>query len=283
MVSDFHANFISIRYSKPIATDILDLIINNIFPPLCVGCNSPGSWICQSCTSSGLIRLPEECMVCRERSDRFTTHPSCVSHSSLKQVIIFWEYSILARKVMHTIKSDLRYRIMKSLALQSAHIAKDLLPPGCVLVPVPTSPARQSKRGFNQTAVLVKEIGYELGIPVFNLLSKKETDEHQTGKKRMERLKIDRQAFFASKDHTSIPPHLPLVLVDDVCTTGSTLIACAATLADEGYDKISAMALFRGKRKDSFQKLRLTNQAPHPHPEHPPHPSPQDEPPPGPE
>lgn len=247
MVSDFHANFITIRYSMLIATDILNAVLSVVFPAQCVGCGNPGTWICETCSDRGFIRSPAECMVCRTFSEGFVTHRGCGTETSLKQVLICWEYTDLAKKIIKTVKSALQYKIVKEISSKAGEIALTYLPRDCLFVPVPTSPSRILKRGFNQTDIIAKAIGKYIGSPIVNLLEKVETREHQTGKNRADRKNIDRRLFYVSSASPKIPHHHPIVLVDDLCTTGSTLSACASVLSESGYREITALALFRGK------------------------------------
>ena len=99
---------------------------------------------------------------------------------------------------------------------------------GEIIVPVPMSESEESRRGFNQSALLAADIGERLGIPVLPALVKaKDTPAQKglTGKERAENLRGCFSARFA--DHIR---GRRILLVDDVFTTGSTANECARTL-----------------------------------------------------
>ena len=146
-------------------------------------------------------------------------------------------------------KTELHYKIMKHLAPLAAEIAKPHLPSDTAFIPVPTSDNRLRMRGFNQTTIIASEMGNIFGIPVFDILHKNSSEAPQSAKNRTERLKIDSSLFSLKKNSKLPPTRFPVTLVDDICTTGSTLKACAHFLAAHGYTTITALALFRGKRK----------------------------------
>lgn len=110
------------------------------------------------------------------------------------------------------------------------------------LVPVPLYRGRQRARGYNQAELLARELARELGRPVETrwLVRIKDTPS-QTGLTPSQREENVRGAFAARAklDRKRI------LLVDDVCTTGATLNACARTLKRAGAGSVQAVTLAR--------------------------------------
>lgn len=103
-----------------------------------------------------------------------------------------------------------------------------------LLVPVPLSPARLRERGYNQAELLAKALaGAEAGLRVERLLARRPGGRRQARLGRREREQNVKQRFELRSDRP--PPVLPVVLVDDVLTTGGTAGACAEVLEGGGY------------------------------------------------
>jgi ComF family protein len=107
------------------------------------------------------------------------------------------------------------------------------------VVPVPLHRSRERTRGFNQAA----ELALHLGLPVRNVLRRTRKTATQAdlpaGKRR-----ANVEGAFASHGIRGIRGKV-LVLVDDVCTTGATLNACAEVLLDAGAVQVRALVAAR--------------------------------------
>ncbi len=100
-----------------------------------------------------------------------------------------------------------------------------------VLVPVPLSPGRFRERGYNQAMLLAIVVGDALGLPVLDLLRRVRPTRSQTRLREDARAANVRRAFAAK----AASPRWPLVLVDDVWTTGATLRGCRDVLEGAGH------------------------------------------------
>ena len=108
------------------------------------------------------------------------------------------------------------------------------------VVPVPMHRKKLRKRGYNQAELLARALARRLGArcqPA--LLVKKLEREAQSTLARAQRAANVRGAFGASPavDGRSV------LLVDDVCTTGETLRACAGTLRRAGAARVCAIVV----------------------------------------
>ena len=106
------------------------------------------------------------------------------------------------------------------------------------IVPVPLHPNRQRERGYNQSALLAKELSKKTGVPVReDLLIRVKDTPMQSHATKAEREKNVKNAFRASENCAG----MTIVLVDDVRTTGSTLKECAKQLKKHGAKAVYAV------------------------------------------
>jgi ComF family protein len=109
------------------------------------------------------------------------------------------------------------------------------------LVPVPLHPARLRERGYNQAERICAGIAGVTGVPVAaRALARARNTPSQTTLKIHEREENVRGAFRAGARCAEAVRGKTVVLVDDVMTTGSTVIACALVLRAAGAAKVLA-------------------------------------------
>ncbi len=114
-------------------------------------------------------------------------------------------------------------------------------PRDAVLVPVPLGSARRRARGYNQSELLAREIGRSRGRVVeANLVQRVRQTVTQT------RLTPEeRRANLAGAFRAEGVSGLRCVVVDDVFTTGATLLAVADALWRAGASSVSAVTFGR--------------------------------------
>jgi len=110
------------------------------------------------------------------------------------------------------------------------------------LVPVPLARQREQERGYNQSVEIARGVSAETGIPVFdNVLKRITFHGSQTQKDRWERSENVEKAFRLLDSSAVSNQHL--LLVDDVITSGATLVAAANELLKAVYVKVSVLSL----------------------------------------
>lgn len=115
-------------------------------------------------------------------------------------------------------------------------------PPGAALVPVPLGPRRARRRGFNQSALLARELSRSWGRPVVDALVRTREGADQRGARAGARARQAAGAF-AVRGGVAAPP--TAWLVDDVHTTGATLADCARALRAAGARSVGAACFAR--------------------------------------
>ena len=111
-----------------------------------------------------------------------------------------------------------------------------------LLVPVPLTRKRQHQRGYNQSEMLARGISDVTHLRIAPKALKRQVfHKSQTHLSRHERQENVDGIFVAADAETLKNTHV--LLIDDVCTTGATLTACAQALASIEGIRISVLTL----------------------------------------
>jgi ComF family protein len=111
-----------------------------------------------------------------------------------------------------------------------------------LLLPIPLHPTRLRERGFNQAALLARQISRKLDIPWdAGILEKCRQTEDQRGLDRRARQRNLRGSFVSRE----LPRGCHVAIVDDVITTGATSQEAARTLKRAGAGRVDVWALAR--------------------------------------
>lgn len=116
--------------------------------------------------------------------------------------------------------------------------------PADVLMPVPLHPRRLRSRGYNQSGLLAKELGRLASLPVVegSIVRRRNTSpQAKTASVEERRRNVD--GAFACRDRRVAGKQI--IIIDDVCTSGATLRACAAALRAAGAASVWGLTLAR--------------------------------------
>ena len=116
------------------------------------------------------------------------------------------------------------------------------------LVPVPLHRSQEKARGFNQAELLAKELIGETKASVLPLLLRTRATKSQVDLNRSGRRANMQDAFDLQPLAPAIKERLrglSFLLIDDVCTTASTLGECARVLRRAGARSVKALVLAR--------------------------------------
>ena len=153
-----------------------------------------------------------------------------------------------AGSIVHSLKYGGWTAIAGQMAERMMRIAwpADVVVERTTLVPVPLSRMRERERGFNQSTLLALELGARWRVPVWpDCIERARATHTQT------RLTPEQRRVNVAGAFRAVPGAAPrlrgahLVLVDDVVTTGATLLACATALFDAGTRIVSFVTFGR--------------------------------------
>lgn len=226
-------------------------LLDFIFPKYCVNCKKLGSYICSNCFSYLSFEVSEICLVCNRQSIDGLTHPSCRGKYVIDGAFSSIAYKGVAKKLIYNFKfdphyiSDLRHFLTDLFyeGLIQKESFNQVLRENPALVPVPLHRSKLKSRGYNQAEILANELAGRLDLRTENLLGRVKNTKSQVGLKREERRENIRDAFSIDINKRSAISHKQVLLVDDVLTTGSTLLEAARVLKRSGAKKVYGLTL----------------------------------------
>lgn len=200
-------------------------LLDIIFPRACVRCKTPGTYLCLMCAREfcgygGIV----------EASDPIKKVIYCLEYDKepcLKQAIHYFKYNF-AKELAVPFGIIIRHRFKK-------YFKSDKI----VIVPVPLSKKRLKYRMFNQAELLARSLG-----PVSDVLIRVRDTKPQAKLGRAERLR-NLEGAFVLRNKISLE-NKTVVLVDDVYTTGSTLLQCARALKPARPKEIYGIVIAKG-------------------------------------
>ncbi len=223
---------------------ILRLILDTLFPPACASCKKEGDFLCAECLES----------LAKRKISRFSKRGSTPEFENLRGVIYALDYA-KNPQIKAAIK-QFKYKFTEELAIPFAKLIVEKIGElemakgkRLILVPVPLHPKRFLERGFNQAEVIARAVQAEWlqGLcEVEELLVREKETGQQAKLSKEERHRNLAGAFSMNKKivHESKSENLYFI-VDDVCTTGSTLENAAKVLREKGFGKIYGLVIAR--------------------------------------
>jgi ComF family protein len=154
-------------------------------------------------------------------------------------------YGGLVRDALHALKYRGEQRLAGPLGAATAARWQEAAIGGDVLVHVPVHPARRAARGYDQAELLARAAARALGRPAVPALRRDRATAPQFELGRDRRAANVAAAFAVDAARGAGVAGRWIVLVDDVVTTGATLVACAEALLDAGAVAVSAVTVAR--------------------------------------
>lgn len=214
-------------------TRFIHSFLDLFFPVFCFGCGKEKHYICENCRKK--IIPPEKFLKTKYCSKIYSA--SHYNNPVVKNAI--WNFKYKGAK---TTSRDLALIIFQNINYFSIKNKKSH-----ILIPVPISKKKLSRRGYNQSLILVKEISKITKIPFYkDVLIKKFHTLSQVETKTKKERKLNLKGSFAV---LNAPPHLKnntIILVDDILTTGETINEAAKALKKAGFADIIGITIARG-------------------------------------
>ncbi len=151
-------------------------------------------------------------------------------------------YEGTARRLVLALKFGRRRDLAGPMGRWMARAGSEFLDGESVIVPVPLHWVRLVSRRFNQSADLAKAVAGECGGRFEpGLLKRRRQTRPQVGLSARERRKNVGSAFAVRRDRRGDLQGRHVVLIDDVMTTGSTVVACSKALISAGAASVDVL------------------------------------------
>lgn len=213
---------------------LLNGIVDFVIPRICVHCEKEinhDNFLCEACMNSlGLIPHVDDYM----SFDYYKLYPE-------KIIGLFrFEENTPVKSLLHSLK----YEKMQSLGLifgskLGVRIRSMVDESYDLLVPVPLHLSKKRERTYNQSLAVCRGLQKSLGVPIVeDLLKRTRYTKSQTKLNTVARAENVVGAFILREKYKFSVAGKNIILVDDVITTGATIVECARVLRNHGCSKI---------------------------------------------
>jgi len=193
--------------------------------------------VCDACG----VPLPGEAGGQAEFCDECLTHAWPWSRG--RAALLYHENG---RRLVLALKHGDRHDVIRPAAKWLARAAAPLLQPDTLLAPVPLHWTRMLRRRYNQSALLVQALARETGQPhCLDLLQRRKRTQTLKGLDRAARHAMLSDAIRVNPARRALIVDRPVLIVDDVMTSGATLSAAAQAAFAAGAQDVCILTLAR--------------------------------------
>lgn len=232
----------------------LNFIIDTIFPPQCDSCGTllnSNAGLCHKCWSDIDFIEDPKCRICGMPFE-YDMGENVLCASCIQKTPPFdkarsvCKYNDVSRKLVTGFKFHDRIHMNNHLAKWMLRISDELLNESDIIIPVPLHRIRLWKRKYNQSALLAMSVSKMSDKPViYDFLIRKKNTKAQSGLTFAQRQKNVKGAFILNPKYSSIINEKNILIVDDVMTTGATVLACAKILKRSGAKSVNILTFAR--------------------------------------
>lgn len=226
---------------------IIDVLFNILFPPRCASCKKEGEFLCGDCIAG--LTIKDLRLTKNNQPEK--------EFKYLDGVIYGVDYA--KNPQIKAAVSQFKYRFTQELKEFFGKLISDKLKQlsmvkgrRIVLIPVPLHRKRYYQRGFNQALLIAKAVQSRIGdrVEVICPLERVKNTPQQAKLSKRKRHRNLKNAF-SLKSGLFKKSGLQKVyfIVDDVCTTGTTLESCAKILKSNGLEKVYGLVVAKALKQ----------------------------------
>lgn len=230
----------------------LSKVIDLMFPPRCGVCDTvvcSGELVCPKCTSVIKPIDRETCRKCGKgllSTDRLYCYDCSRKIHYFERGFSIFEYKDIKRSLYKfKYQGRAEYATFYAYAADMIHgdVLRGLNADG--LIPVPIHKSRQIKRGYNQAALLAKELSKRINVPVYDdFIIRQKATIPLKNLDEIGRANNLKKAFILGSNSVKLKT---IVIIDDIYTTGSTIDAISKICLEAGVEKIYFLTVAIGR------------------------------------
>ena len=237
--------------AEAIAETIGTAALETLWPTRCAVCDAPGELLCNACRAElPFIDLWRACPKCGAPFGSIQCTECCeVMLAEIGRTELPFTAAIQALTLddrTHRLISVYKDRGERRLAEVIARIIADYLPPEWperaeAFVWIPATSAAERRRGFDHAELIAEALARELGLPAISLFARPKSRDQRLLSSR-ERLENMHDCLHLLPD---VSPPRSLILMDDVYTTGATMLAACDALSEGGAEEVFCLNAIR--------------------------------------
>jgi competence protein ComFC len=239
-----------------LAYQMIWLLLDGLFPPVCAGCGAKGRRWCDAC-QAGVCRLPKRiCPQCGEPHSSAHICRRCQeTQPGYLALRSYAEFGGSIREALHHLKYRRDIGLGEALCHPLIDYCRELGWQIDLTVPIPLGRARMKERGYNQADLLAHPLALAMGTKYStNAVRRERETATQVGLGVVERLDNVAGAFIAQQSQVA---GRRILVIDDVATTGATISACAGALLQAGAAGVYGLTLARAVMHAKQEKIDL--------------------------
>jgi ComF family protein len=230
------------------------LALDLVLPPACPGCRSvlvDSDALCPRCWAEMRFIEPPVCPIygtpfAYEMGEGIVSAAALADPPPFRRARSAAIYGDVVRRLVHQLKYHDRPDLAQVLAMSMRRAGRDLLREASVIVPIPLHYWRLWQRRFNQAAVLALRLSEATGVPCDPLaLQRIKPTPRQVGLTAVQREENVRGAFRVPPEMRARIAGRPVLLVDDVYTSGATAKAATRALLRGGAASVDVLTFAR--------------------------------------
>jgi ComF family protein len=232
---------------------ILKYLSNAILPHQCILCRqfAQRTGLCASCWS-GLVTISEPMCVCCGRALAHA-HPQSKCGACwllpppVAKIRAWCVYNDTSRAMILKFKHGDGLMLTPIFTTAMARHYDQLVGADTLVIPVPLHRWRYLRRRYNQSGELARNLvaSQPQGSFTPNILTRRKPTSSQAGLTRAQRRQNLAGAFHVNEASKTQLRGRPVLLIDDVLTTGATVMEAAKTLIRAGSGEVTALVIAR--------------------------------------
>lgn len=241
----------------------IDYLLDLLYPPSCLACGElqhagTETPLCPSCHAKWEELRRTRCPRCKKLRTLCSCLPPVLADLGCEGVhLVPYEQTTVAGRLLLIAKDERLPRLTDFFAeqLEATLAARGLLDQmeNALITYLPRSYTNKAAAGVDQAEVLALALGKRLNLPIMKVFGRRAAPQQKelSGE---ERLRSARRTYRLRK-RLSLPAGATVLLVDDILTSGATMIAGSELLRSQDVGKIICITVGKSEESSPVRKI----------------------------